>query len=508
MVFSSFVFIFGFLPATLAIFWLVSRASTRWAKLWLCAASIIFYSWWHPAWTPILLLSIAGNYLVGWRLIRQASAERSTRLTLALGVLANLGVLFYYKYLFAILTFFNLDTSLSSHGALPLGISFFTFTQIAFLVDVSQGFSSRYTPTNYFLFVTFFPHLIAGPIVHHQDLMPQFEEEKNYRFRPDEFAVGLSIFSIGLAKKTMIADTMGAFSGRLLNAGHVDPKTAWLGVLAYSMQLYFDFSGYSDMAIGLARLFGIKFPVNFDSPYKATSIIEFWQRWHITLTRFLTAYTYNPVALMLVRRRAAAGLSTSKRASQTVQGFLELIALPTFITMLLAGIWHGAGVQFIIFGALHGAYITVNHGWRTFGPKTGPTSRLAKAGLTIVSGALVYACVLVAQIFFRAASATAALSVLSDLVGLDRTPVAALTAPSYETKELVFLTLAMAIAWLAPNTQQLMARHDPVLTLGRPIDGSPFKVSLNLRWAVAIGVVLFLGLINIRDGQPFIYFQF
>ena len=161
----------------------------------------------------------------------------------------------------------------------------------------AKGFAERYTPVNYLLFVTFFPHLIAGPIVHHRDLMPQFEESRNYRFQPTEVAIGLSIFCIGLAKKTLIADAVGKFSETLLSGGHVGWATAWAGILAYSMQLYFDFSGYSDMAIGLARLFGIKFPINFDSPYKATSIIEFWQRWHITLTRFLTAYTYNPLAL-------------------------------------------------------------------------------------------------------------------------------------------------------------------------------------------------------------------
>lgn len=508
MVFSSFLFIFGFLPVALIGFWLLSRISHRWSKLWLCLASLVFYGWWEVKWVPVLLISIIFNYVIGYTIIARANAGKESGGLLLVGVGANLLALVYYKYLFATLSFFALQGMMYHVEGLPLGISFFTFTQIAFLVDVNQGFKGRYTPTNYLLFVTFFPHLIAGPIVHHRDLMPQFEEEKNYHVQPREIAIGLAIFAIGLAKKTLIADNASEISIRLLSGESGSVTTAWVGALSYSMQLYFDFSGYSDMAIGLARLFGIKFPINFHSPYKATSIIDFWQRWHITLTRFLTAYLYNPIALALVRRRARKGLSTSKRVSRSLRGFLELIALPTFVTMLLAGVWHGAGLQFVVFGALHGFYISANHAWRTFGPKEekapGPVLRIAR---TLGYGAVVYLCVLVAQIFFRAESVDGAVRVLTHMI----VPGAGVTGPDTPVVglyDIAVLAGAMAIAWFASNTQQIMADYDPALELDSRTGDSRIRARLSLGWAIIFGVVLFLGLIAIRDGQPFIYFQF
>jgi alginate O-acetyltransferase complex protein AlgI len=505
MVFSSFLFIFGFLPIALLGFWLFSRISHHASKLWLCVASIVFYGWWELRWVPVLLCSVAFNYLIGHAIIARSHRGQTSGGLLALGITANLAALLYYKYLLALLLFFDAGGLFAAPATLPLGISFFTFTQIAFLIDANQSFEDRYTPTNYLRFVTFFPHLIAGPIVHHRDLMPQFEEEKTYHFSPRDMSIGLAIFSIGLAKKTLIADNISTVSLRALT-NPTDTTSFWIGALAYSMQLYFDFSGYSDMAIGLARMFGIKFPVNFDSPYKATSIIDFWQRWHITLTRFLTAYVYNPVALALVRRRARKGLATSKRASQSVRGFLELIALPTWITMTLAGIWHGAGLQFIIYGALHGFYISVNHAWRTFGPKyVAEPGRVASTARAIGYGLLVYLCVLVAQIMFRASSVGAAMTVLEGMVGLH---AASSGGSSVMLADFISVAACLAIAWFAPNTQQLMAVYDPVLDLGRDNSGSRIKVSFTLGWAVAISLVLFLGLFNIQDGQPFIYFQF
>jgi len=384
---------------------------------------------------------------------------------------------------------------------LPLGISFFTFTQIAFLVDVGQGFAQEYRLSNYFLFVTFFPHLIAGPIVHHKDLMPQFADARTYRFNARDLAVGVAIFAFGLAKKSIIADKMSLVSREAFGLEHVGASAAWIGALAYSMQLYFDFSGYSDMAIGLARMFGVKFPLNFNSPYKATSIINFWQRWHITLTRFLTAYVYNPIALAIVRRRAGAGQSTSKSASRTLGGFLELIALPTMITMLLAGVWHGAGFQFVVFGALHGLYISVNHAWRTFGPKA-QAKRAPSLAANIAYGCLVYVCVLVAQIFFRADSAGAAMGVLARMAGLDG------IGGSIAPLDVLKLAGAMALVWLAPNTQEIMAGFEPALESSHIKAPAQVRFRLEPVWAVFCGALLCLGMMNIADDQPFIYFQF
>ena len=515
MTFSSLEFIFGFLPVTLIVFAALSRADHRWSKAWLCLASLVFYGWWDVRWVPVLLVSIAFNYLVGYGIILRANAGRTAAPLLGAGIGANLLALAYYKYLGAVLGFFGAQGLVPLATGLPLGISFFTFTQIAFLIDANQGFRQKYTFVNYVLFVTFFPHLIAGPIVHHRDLMPQFEEDRNYRLHWRELAVGVAIFSIGLCKKTLIADNVAELAGRLLGPGHATPLAAWVGALAYSMQLYFDFSGYSDMAIGLGRLFGIKLPINFDSPYRATSIIEFWQRWHITLTRFLTAYLYNPMALALVRRRAAAGLPTSKRVSRTLRGFLELIALPTCATMLIAGIWHGAGLQFVVFGALHGAYISINHAWRSFAPKElGWAHRLPRRARATAAGVLVYLCVLVAQIFFHAASVGDALTVLSDMAGLPgpasgnpATLVGEFTVP-VAAVQLLYLVLAFVIVWFAPNTQQLMLSYEPALELGRHPRPPRFPLRFSAAWAFSVGVILFLGLLNIRTQQPFIYFQF
>jgi D-alanyl-lipoteichoic acid acyltransferase DltB (MBOAT superfamily) len=519
VVFSSYIFVFAFLPITLIGFFLCSKASPTAAKVWLCATSIVFYGYWYVGWIPILLLSVAFNYLVG-NAIRATLPGPSRTAVLLVGVAANLSALFYYKYLYAVLGFFQV-TAVSGLSvdpiALPLGISFFTFTQIAYLVDTSQGSATEYSFLNYLLFVTFFPHLIAGPIVHHRELMPQFEQPRNYRLQFDEVAIGLTIFVIGLAKKTVIADRMGYFAGELLDEGGAStPAAAWLGMLAYSMQLYFDFSGYSDMAIGLARIFGIKFPLNFNSPYKATNIIDFWQRWHITLTRFLTAYVYNVLALWLVRRRAAAGKAVSKKTSQSVSGFLEMIALPTAVTMLLAGIWHGAGLQFVVFGMLHGAYITINHAWRTFGPaRRRKTARRGAAaiGTAVSSIALTYLAVLVAQVFFRAESLDAAIGVVAAMVGFGGADLAggALAASvgnlSY-AKPALYVAVAMLIAWAAPNTQQIMAAFEPALDVPRTLPIARIRWRMSMAWAVATGFAFFFGALNITEDQPFIYFQF
>ena len=309
---------------------------------------------------------------------------------LFLGVALNLLALFYFKYLYkALLLIKALHLAhLNPHPILlPLGISFFTFTQISYLVDLAQGQAERQDFLSYLLFVTFFPHLIAGPILHHKEMMPQFGKirpedaaskpstkpslrvppARRFALKPEDVALGLTWFLMGLAKKVLIADKLGptadiAFS----HAGSLSAANAWTGLIVYSMQLYFDFSGYSDMALGLARIFSIRFPLNFDSPYKATSVTEYWQRWHMTLTRYITLYLYNPILLSVQRRRIASGRKISRKALATFGGFTAMVAYPTMVTMLLTGIWHGAGLQFIIFGLIHGVYLTANQAWRHF----------------------------------------------------------------------------------------------------------------------------------------------
>jgi len=305
---------------------------------------------------------------------------------------------------------------------LPLGISFFTVTQLGYRIDCKQGVAKDRGFLNCLVFVTFFSHLIAGPILHNGEMMPQFTAPATYRFSADNFSVGLGIFIIGLLKKCLLADPIGS----IVPAGYEHPGAltlfaAWHVALSYSLQLYFDFSGYSDMAIGLARMFNLRFPLNFNSPYKAASVIEYWQRWHMTLTRYLMGYLYNPIALSIARWRLAHGLRMSRAVYATPGGFASLVLAPVlapiFVTMTIAGIWHGAGAQFLVFGLLHAIYLSVNHAWRILGPKRAhgvAPGFAAHLGSVLLS----YLCVLVGSVFFRAPSVQGALRMLAGMVGL------------------------------------------------------------------------------------------
>ena len=341
--------------------------------VWLGFMSLVFYAYWKPAIVFLLLASIAINYLAAELISRHIPNAVNVRVWLWLAICADLGLLGFFKYLFPFLNFASNVAGSSHHWTnviLPLGISFFTFTQIAYLVDLSQGDATRQDLASYVLFVTFFPHLIAGPILHHKDIMPQFQQDRDYRLRLDDVIVGLSWFIMGLGKKVLLADTFAHTAGLAYGApGPLGFVLAWRGVLSYALQLYFDFSGYSDMALGLARMFSIDFPLNFSSPYKATNIIDFWQRWHITLTQYITSYLYSPLQFWISARRQEQGKKVSRKAQATLEGFTSLIAFPMMFTFLIAGIWHGAGLQYVVFGCLHGSYLTINHAWRLFGPK-------------------------------------------------------------------------------------------------------------------------------------------
>ena len=369
MLFNSYIFLCVFLPISLIVYYLLAhKLGSRAAKIFLCIDSFVFYGWWNPAFILLLLGSIAFNYLISLRLKGEEQRTPNQGWVLGFGVAANLGLLCYYKYLFPLLGFFHsIGLSHIDFGdvILPIGISFFTFTQIGYLVDCHQGLVKERGLLNYVLFVTFFPHLIAGPILHHREVMPQFANEDTYRLKLAGMVSGLTLFAMGMVKKVLLADYLAPWAETGFSSiDHIQFFHAWSVALAYSMQLYFDFSGYSDMAIGLGIMFGVRLPLNFNSPYKATSVIDFWQRWHMTLTRYLTLLLYNPIALWINRRRQQAGLAVTKKAASTVRGFTSIIAFPTFTTMFLAGVWHGAGLQFIVFGMLHGFYLTVNHAWR------------------------------------------------------------------------------------------------------------------------------------------------
>jgi alginate O-acetyltransferase complex protein AlgI len=395
MLFNSIECIFVFLPSVALGYFVLGKRSPNAAIVWLAAASLAFYAWWDPRYLTLLVGSVVFNYLIG----RRIGAGRYTALWLALGIVTNLCLLGYYKYA----NFFLDNLALVSGYAfsvdriiLPLGISFFTFTQIAYLVDVWRNEAREYHFTKYLLFATFFPHLIAGPILHHKEIMPQFDDAQTFRVNWERIAEGLSFFALGLAKKILLADNIAPYATDVFEAarmGSVSFLEAWQGSLSYTLQLYFDFSGYCDMAIGAALLFGIRMPVNFASPYKSLSIIEFWRTWHMTLARFLRDYLYIPLG--------------GNRAGE-LRRYLNLI-----IVMLLGGLWHGAGWTFVVWGGLHGMYLLINHAWRSAFRPSAPNIALNAAYWV-----LTFICVVFAWVFFRADSLQTAINMMYGMLGL------------------------------------------------------------------------------------------
>src|SRR3954468_707414 len=397
MLFSSYAFMFQFLPAVALAFAVARRWSPRCGIWALAFASLIFYGAWKPVYLLLLLASIGVNFWLGLKM--EDLARRRGNGTL--GVALNLATLCYFKY-----TNFLFDSFTTLTGAplpfvnviLPLGISFFTFPQIAYLVDVMRGAKVEHDLVSYTLFVSFFPHLIAGPLVHHAEMIPQFKRARTGRSSVLA-ARGLAIFAAGLFKKVVIADNLAQFVtpvfAHLDAGGGVTTEWAWLSTLAYSLQIYFDFSGYSDMAVGLALMFGIRLPVNFRSPYKATSIIEFWRRWHITLSRFLRDYLYIPLG--------------GNRLGE-LRRFQNLM-----VTMLLGGLWHGAGWNFIVWGGLHGLYLCINHLWHRWRGEGATHS----AATNVVSWAVTFFAVVIAWVFFRAKTAAGAFQMLGSLFGVE-----------------------------------------------------------------------------------------
>ena len=516
MLFNSYIFIFIFLPVTLLGFFAIGgRGHHRIAIAWLVAASLFFYGWWNPAYLGLILFSILFNYAFGVSLANNYEVATAARkATLAIGVAVNLSLLGYYKYA----NFFvdSIDVAFGSSWhletiILPLAISFFTFQQVAYLVDAYRGETREYNFLHYCLFVTFFPQLIAGPIVHHREMLPQFARDSVYRLSHSDLAVGITIFAIGLFKKVIIADNVALHATPVFAAAEagqtLDFLTAWTGTVAYTIQLYFDFSGYSDMAIGLARLFGIRLPLNFNSPYQSLNIIDFWRRWHMTLSRFLRDYLYFP-------------LGGNRKGPVRRQVNLML-------TMLLGGLWHGAGWTFVMWGALHGIYLVLNHLWRRVwrNPIDRWWSRLIARSITLLA-------VMVGWVFFRAESFGGALTLLQGMVNLPSTfhgrlgPVEdwlAVIGFRFQGGYLAFehyvaagwLVLWLMFIWAWPNTQQWMAKHHPALDDHVQSDQSlPRIFQERMLWqptrvwaliTAAIAVTALLGLSRISE---FLYFQF
>lgn len=486
MLFNSYSFIFVFLPIVFSAFFFFAKFRiTKAATASLVLASLFFYAYWEVAYLPLLLFSILFNFQIG-RQIEQNLQGNKRRLIFIFGVTTNLLLLGYFKYANFFVDSFNtvFHTGWSvQHIALPLGISFFTFTQIAYLVDAYRGETKGYKLLTYSLFVTFFPHLIAGPILYHKDIIPQFHRLRNFVFSHKNTAMGLTLFTLGLFKKVVIADTLSPWAGGVFNnPGDVGFVEAWIGVLSYTFQIYFDFSGYSDMAIGLGYMLNITLPINFNSPYKATSIIDFWRRWHMTLSFFLRHYLYIPL-----------GGNRYGAARQMIN---------LLITMLLGGLWHGAGWTFVIWGGLHGTYLVVNHLWR----------RLNIHLPGVIAWGITFLSVTIGWVFFRANNVYDGLKILKIMAGLENKALSNPYGDRINTliegkmsittgifymfntergKSLIAVVVLLLCVTLLPNTQQIMQRFKPS------------------RWLGIMAGILALYTISYMDAiSEFLYFQF
>ncbi|MBI3517607.1 MAG: MBOAT family protein [Proteobacteria bacterium] len=521
MLFNDPLFLFVFLPATVAAFIIVRWfAGARAVLGLLVVASIFFYGWWNPIYLPLLGGLAVFNYVVARAIIAERARARVSwaHALLTFGVIVDLLALGYFKY-----TDFFLNTVNGLIGddmpmqriVLPLGISFFTFQKIAYLVDASRGQTEEHDFLDYCFFVMFFPQLIAGPIVHHREIFSQTRGVGALKVRLSNLTIGLTIFLIGLFKKVMIADNLSpivsdvfgvAAAGKPLHA-----FDAWRGAVAYSLQLYFDFSGYSDMAIGAARLFGIRLPLNFHSPFQSTGIIEFWQRWHMTLSRFLRDYLYIPLG--------------GNRKGPT-RRYVNLM-----LTMTIGGLWHGAAWTFVLWGFLHGSYLVINHAWRAvWTPLDRWWSRTVARFITVVA-------VIISMVTFRAPDLPVALRMYASMAGFPpdsfpairpMTSIEQLSAnlarapdPGQVGRGLLWAALALAVLWFVPNTQQLMSRFAPAFNysltqwrrqppaLGRvDVRGRVISWRPHVVGALVVGILAGLALLSLQHVSEFLYFEF
>jgi alginate O-acetyltransferase complex protein AlgI len=545
MLFNSSEFLFVFLPATLLGFYLLGAVSRSSAIRWLILASLVFYAWWRPVNVLIIAPSIVINFVLARilaRLNEGGSSRHASRAVLLLGISFNVVFLGIFKY-----TDFISGTINDVFGAnlvlrhiiLPLGISFITFQKIAFLIDVQAGRVKSFTFQDYCTFVLFFPQLIAGPIVHYREMMPQFHAA-SCRFDKQDFAIGLTLLTFGLFKKVVFADQIALLVTPIYNNAAAGNQTsfvlAWMAAIGFTLQIYFDFSGYTDMALGLARFFGIRLPPNFNSPLRAPNIIEYWLRWNMTLTRFLTGYLYNPLVLSLTRRRLAKGKPGFGGRNQTVGAFVSLLMVPTLVTMFISGLWHGAGYGFIVWGLLHGCYLTINHGWRVVAARLWPDRPSYDRVMKPIGLILTFVSVTTAMVFFRAPTMTSAIDVVKGIIGLNGIAlpqalfdhlgpltgvfhgigVIAAQFPSSEdfVKTAIWICLLMVVALVCPNTLQILARYEPALgvkpqqtnlAIGRIriLEWGP-----SLPWAIAASVIAGTAIISIGGPSEFLYWQF
>lgn len=518
MLFNSYLFLLVFLPVTvLGFYGIGARGHHHIALSWLVGASLVFYGYWNPAYLGLILGSMLFNFACGVAL--GSSETKNPRLLLTVGVGCNLLALGYFKYANFFIDNANLFLEAGwtfEKVVLPLGISFFTFTQIAYLVDAYRQEVRELSFLRYALFVTFFPHLIAGPVLHHSQIMPRFAQAATYRLNWVNLAAGIGLFTLGLFKKVVIADGVAqyaspVFSGAV-SANDIQFLEGWGGAFAYTFQLYFDFSGYSDMALGLALMFNVPLPINFNSPYRAASLIEFWRRWHMTLSRFLRDYLYIP-------------LGGSRKG--TARRYANLM-----LTMLLGGVWHGAGWTYVIWGAIHGLGLAINHIWheqsgglRERFPRLRPIGHFLGLLLTFLL-------VTAAWVIFRAENMDVAQRILAGMAGQNGVylPQSWSSALAFLEGAAVFsdkdgqvfgqfgdikgyhwLLLLLLWVWLLPSSWSLFASLNE--KTGLPVIHHPTRRRRwhwrpDTRWSVLLGFVLVVSMLHMSRVSEFLYFQF
>lgn len=504
MLFNSYIFILLFLPLCLAGYWICNVLRRYdWGKIWLVGMSLWFYGYFNIRYLPLIVLSVFGNYFLYRLLVQKSFGGAGTRndgqtitdrqhsrrkLILAAGVSANLGVLFYYKYFDFFIenvnAAFHVDLALQ-HVLLPLGISFFTFQQVGFLVDAYRGEAGDCGFLEYSLFVTFFPQLIAGPIVTHSEMIPQFRDLAKKRFDADNMAKGCYAFVCGLAKKVLVADIFGkAVAWGFGNLEQMNGLAALWMMVSYMVQLYFDFSGYCDMARGIGLMFNIDIPLNFNSPYKAVNLVDFWKRWHITLNRFFTQYVYIP-------------LGGNRKG--VVRTYFNI-----FMIYLVSGIWHGAGWTFILWGAMHGVVYVLTRRFLT------SVEKLPK--LLTWFGNMVF--FLISLVFFRAESVPQALAILHRIFtgGYAFSAVPAAFVEQFKSPEFFYCLKALGIDGVTVAPRLLMVGYMAAawfMLLGcKNVNEKLHTFRPTFLKSVAVTVLFLWSLVSFSEVSTFLYFNF
>lgn len=513
MLYNSYIFIFLFLPITLLGFHILrKKGHYRLTISWLIVASLFFYGWWNPIYIGLLIGSALFNYAFGFILL-----NRPYKFFLSLGIIGNLGALGYFKYANFFVDNINIllgNNIILEQIILPLGISFFTFQQITYLVDTYLGKTKEYNFLQYFLFVTFFPQLIAGPIVHHEKMMPQFAKNVLGSLRLENLAVGFTTFIIGLFKKVCLADNIAIFADPAFDAAgqgfNLTFFEAWGGALAYAFQAYFDFSGYSEMALGIGLMFGIALPFNFLSPFKAKNISAFWRCWHMTLSKFIRDYLYFPISLSLTRYAVDKNLGY-------IGVFALNILIPPMFAFFCVGLWHGAGWNFILFGLVHGAYIVIHNIWVKIKNKIPENKRIKENNITnIISRFITFTVVVFSFVIFRAENVEVANNIMKSLLGMhgiefvDMFRIGVFGANP--KMGIVWIILSLLVVNFLPNVQEFILNQSKVfINWGDTIfngHSQIIKWRPTLYWGVIFAIMLTLSVIGFSDTNEFIYFQF